>query len=352
MKSSTGKYYLGLDQIRGVAALLVFTWHFIHIHNGHESGPVIFPLNVFYEGHTGVALFMTLSGYLFSKLLDNKKIYYWKFIFNRLIRLLPLLLFMIILNGIITLDNWGQTIEYLKKNLTGFVLPNLPNGGWSITVEFHFYLLLPLLLLLNSKRKNILAYILAVTIFTRVLLYFNLGQIQFLSYWTIIGRIDQFILGILAFKYHRLIKGRNKLMILTSLLFLLFYFYFDSIGGFYSNHNYPSSSPIWIFMPTIEGLFYSILTAWYDNSTFPSNSLLHKIMAAAGKYSYSIYLLHFFLVFKMASFIDKYILDLSNTYIALIFSFLCFLIMIPMGHLSYNYIEKPFLKFRVKYLKE
>ncbi len=89
MKSSSGKYFLGLDHIRAVAAFLVFTWHFIHVNNGHEAAPPIFPLSILTEGHTGVALFMALSGYLFAKLLDGKNIIYTSFIWNRFLRLAP-----------------------------------------------------------------------------------------------------------------------------------------------------------------------------------------------------------------------------------------------------------------------
>ena len=54
---------------------MVFAWHFTHA-GGYpvplEYSPNAFPLAIFDEGHTGVALFMTLSGYLFAKLLDGK----------------------------------------------------------------------------------------------------------------------------------------------------------------------------------------------------------------------------------------------------------------------------------------
>ena len=77
MKSSTGQYFIALDHIRAVAALLVFIWHFSHAASGYpvpfEFTPSFFPLAIFDEGHTGVALFMTLSGYLFAKLLDGKR---------------------------------------------------------------------------------------------------------------------------------------------------------------------------------------------------------------------------------------------------------------------------------------
>jgi peptidoglycan/LPS O-acetylase OafA/YrhL len=73
MKSSTGQYFIGLDHLRALATFIVFTWHFLHVNNGHHQTPPIFPLSFLTEGHTGVGLFMTLSGYLFAKLLDGKK---------------------------------------------------------------------------------------------------------------------------------------------------------------------------------------------------------------------------------------------------------------------------------------
>ncbi|WP_288955605.1 acyltransferase [uncultured Polaribacter sp.] len=353
MKSSTGKYYLGLDQIRGVAALIVFTWHFVQVHNNaFKTGPTIPPFNLFTEGHTGVALFMCLSGYLFAKLLKNKTIDYEKFIFNRLLRLLPLLTLIIIINGITSIDNLTMLIDYVKYILKGIIYPSLPNGGWSITVEFHFYLIVPFLLLLSLKRRNSLIWLLMLTIVIRILLYLKLGEIQSLSYWTLVGRIDQFILGILAFKFHQVIKGKNIFILTCFVFFLLFYYYFDYMGGFFSNPSYPSNSPLWIIIPTIEGFSFSLIIAWYDNTITPSNNWFNRITANVGKYSYSIYLLHFFFVFKMSEFVNNNIIELSNIYITLIFSLLCFLIMIPIGYLSFRFIEKPFLKYRINYLKE
>ena len=91
MKSSTGKYYQALDHIRAVAVFVVFVWHFNHFDNGQFANPLVFPLSLFTEGHTGVAIFMVLSGYLFAKLLGSNKIKYSIFLYNRCLRLLPLL---------------------------------------------------------------------------------------------------------------------------------------------------------------------------------------------------------------------------------------------------------------------
>ncbi len=66
MKSCSGAHYIGLDHLRALAAFMVFTWHFTHSINGfavcYDFTPVLPPLALLDEGHTGVALFMTLSG--------------------------------------------------------------------------------------------------------------------------------------------------------------------------------------------------------------------------------------------------------------------------------------------------
>jgi peptidoglycan/LPS O-acetylase OafA/YrhL len=95
------------------------------------------------EGHTGVALFMTLSGYLFAKLLDGKDINYVSFIWNRALRLLPLLPLLLFVIAIVGIRDYFykdlNTVDNLERIAKGLILPTLPNGGWSITVEFHFF---------------------------------------------------------------------------------------------------------------------------------------------------------------------------------------------------------------------
>jgi|GEM_PF-4028732 len=99
MKATSGEHYVALDHVRAIAAMLVFVWHFLHGLHGSpvpfEGTPVWGPLVLFDEGHVGVALFMTLSGYLFAKLLDGKRVVYHLFFWNRALRLMPLLLFLL-----------------------------------------------------------------------------------------------------------------------------------------------------------------------------------------------------------------------------------------------------------------
>ena len=353
MKSSIGTYFIALDHVRAVAAFIVFTWHFIHVNNGQLAPPPVFPLSLLTEGHTGVALFMTLSGYLFAKLLDGKRIKYASFICNRFLRLVPLLFVVIILVAFQRYLAGYDLFNYAKDEIAaGIIKPSLPNGGWSITVEFHFYLMLPVLLFLTDKWKYSLIFVLLAAVIMRVMLHQELGQIQDLSFHTIIGRVDQFLLGILGYQFRKNISRKHFLAFSTFLIFAAFYWYFDSKGGFYVSPSYPSPSLIWIYLPTIEGTAYALAITWYDNSFKHSAGKVSRFVALIGTYSYSIYLLHFFVVFELSKAINLFVVDLSNIHIAMLLSFFCFFLMVPTGYISYTFIESPFLKFRRKYIIE
>ncbi len=354
MKSSTGQHFVALDHIRALAAFLVFTWHFTHYNTGYPVSfdfvPGIFPLAILDEGHSGVALFMSLSGYLFAKIIAGRKIVFQQFIWNRMLRLCPLLIFVMALTGAARYFFLNKDITlFITSILNGFVLPTWPNGGWSIAVEMHFYLLLPFLLFLNRRSHFALPAFVTAAVIIRVGLWFYFGEVQSLAYWTIVGRIDQFALGIFAYESRSWIAGKHFLMAFLFVAFSGFYYWFDDMGGFYNYRSYPFPSITWSVIPTIEGLFYSFFIAWYDNSFKHADSFGSKFIASIGSYSYSIYLLHFYFVFSVARFINVHLMDITNFYVAVFCSLTVFLLCWPIGYLSFRFIESPFLAFRTKY---
>lgn len=350
MISSAGKHYANLDHIRALAAFMVFSWHFL-LPEARIITPVP-PFSLFAEGHTGVALFMTLSGYLFAKLLNGKQIDYSKFIWNRILRLLPLLVVVVIIVGILNhlkgLDLW----PYAKGVATSFLgQGGLPNGGWSVVIEFHFYLLLPLLLWLDRSHKLFLPLLIIMMILLRTIVRLKFGEVHELAYHSLLGRMDQFVLGIAAFHWRERIAGRHALAAAAFFILVGFYYLFDRAGGFYGIPNYPSPSAVWIYIPTIEAVAYGILIAWYAESfVFKPNRFLWLI-GKAGAYSYSIYLLHFFFFHKMSRAAIKLGLPTENFYVGLGCSVFFFMCMVPVGHVSYKLIEEPFLRFRKNYIR-
>lgn len=336
---------------------MVFCWHFNHSANGYpvafNYSPELFPLSLLDEGHTGVALFMTLSGYLFAKLLQGKDIHFLPFIYNRVLRLGPLLLVALTIGACIELINDRPLNHFWSRVYEGAVKPTLPNGGWSITVELHYYLLLPLLLFLYKRSALWLPSLIICSLSIRCYLWLQNGEVQSLAYWTIIGRFDQFLFGMLAFKYKHLIKNQHAITCITLLVFSYGYWLFDVHGGFYNKGSYPSQSAIWIFLPSVEGFCYAAGIAWYVES-FQHNGQgwLSRIFSQMGEFAYSIYLLHFFFVFILARFVHENIMDLSNFYVSTIWAVGFYFLMWPLGWLSMNLIERPFLKLRRAYIKK
>jgi len=353
MRSSSGAHFIALDHVRALAAFMVFTWHFTHAANGYpvpfDYVPAIFPFSLLDEGHTGVALFMTLSGYLFAKLLDGKSIDYKAFLWNRVLRLLPLYVVVLLYIGIRKYVGGENLSPYLFSIAIGVLFSSLPNGGWSITVEFHYYVILPLFLWMLRKSKLLPILIVAAAIALRLFIYHQKGEIQTLAYWTIVGRIDQFALGMLIYQFRTYLAHQHVLAITTFTGFSMFYWYFDLQGGFYQNPSYPSHSPLWIFFPTIEGLAYAVGISWYESSFFHSTTGVSKFIGRIGEFSYSIYLLHLFVVFRAAKFVNEQIMDISNFYVACLWSVVFFLLMMPAGYLTFRFIEAPFLKLRKSY---
>jgi len=348
VRSTTGEHWVALDHIRALAAFLVFCWHFLHWSDGtpvaFAGAPDVFVLAPFDEGHTGVALFMALSGYIFTKLLDGRRIMVGWFLWNRLLRLAPLLLVTMALAGINIALHHGDYIGYLKALPLGLIFPSWPNGGWSIAVELHFYILLPVMLIVLRKSPAWLALTLLVAIALRTGIYLQLGEAKSAAYFTIIGRYDDFALGMIAFHYRRHMASRHGRAIAILLSYCAFYWLFDRAGG----ADGLERSPIWIILPTIEAACFAGLIAYYDQSTAFRNAGISRLIATAGAYSYSIYLLHLFVVNHIVHLIERFV-DLSNFYVALAWAIPAFLAMMPLGYLSFRFIEAPPLRYRRRY---
>ncbi len=337
MRSSGGQYFAGLDHVRGLAAFLVVSWHFIHWNDGV---PVPFNqdwwLGPFDEGHVGVSVFMVLSGYLFAKLIGDRRIDFGGFLFNRAIRLFPLLILTMAIYGWL---HRFSAVEVTVGILQGLIYPILPNGGWSVTAELHFYLVLPLLLAALRRDWRWAAGMLAVSIGLRALMWAEGADIQHYAYMTIVGRIDQFVCGIAAFRARELVSGKVALAGLLGLWG--FYAWFGCTGGYYGHHG-----GWWTIIPAIEGATIAVMIAWYDRHPLKDLWVLRK----AGQYSYSIYLLHFFFVREASLFVHTRIMPIDRYWLALPWTILFFGAMMALGAVVWRLIEEPPLRWRRPYI--
>jgi peptidoglycan/LPS O-acetylase OafA/YrhL len=349
MQSSSGEYRPGLDQLRAVAVFLVFSWHFIHtdglvtLRPGNEA---MGPLSIINLGYVGVSLFMVLSGYLFAGITDKQRIDWLAFMRNRALRLLPLLA-LVVLGAYLKSKVTGEDIQMSERLLWGWLRPTLPQGGWSVTVEMHFYLLLPLITALGRWRRATWWGLIGVAIALRGLLYQQGYAADFMAYYTLVGRIDQFLLGMLAWHGRGWMRQRHGMWLVFAALFAAGVHYLDQLGAPFSrSFEHPEW---WIWLTTVEGLFFAATVAWYDTSFQGPPSRLGRGVALMGRTSYSMYLLHTFWVFIVARWVNSHVVALDQPGIAMLAAFLVFLASAPVAAASFRLIEQPFLRARRPY---
>jgi peptidoglycan/LPS O-acetylase OafA/YrhL len=368
MKSTNFGYIPALDHLRGFAAVLVLFFHSSHFISHKliystpydpakwaKAGNPFSALAI--EGHTAVSLFFLLSGFVFTVGSLQKKLNYLGFYRNRLLRTYPLFLFFLTLGIAFNTENFSitallQSVFFMANSDTAI------NGGaftfvfWSIAVEWHFYLLFPLLLVCVQKWGwKVLPGLILALLVVRTGAYFAGADMRVLSYWTIVGRLDQFLLGMLAGIYYRnyFVAGKrlDYVAIGGACLVLMLLFGFNQLGGGGAN-NY-----LWIFWPTLEAMAWAIFLIGYLSIARHFHRLVGNALVALGTISYSIYMGHylvldFFLRHDWDSLWrlgDPVATAALNTFV-----FMLPLVLL-LATITYFCVERPFLLRRRKYVQ-
>jgi peptidoglycan/LPS O-acetylase OafA/YrhL len=215
VKSQNIRYLPGVDHLRAVAALLIVYYHGLQLFTyyerfhqpytfGHWLQSPLWYLGILLEGHTAVALFMVLSGFIFTYGSLGKEVIYSRFLANRFLRTYPLFILLVFV-GISAFPGQFELLPLLQTmfgfaNASGALqLKSFSSMFWAISVEWHFYLVFPFLLLfLQRYGVKYLLGLMAVFLVFRVMAFYQGAQIRDLTYMTIIGRMDQFLLGMLV----------------------------------------------------------------------------------------------------------------------------------------------------------
>jgi len=157
----THKKFYGLDHLRALAISYVFLFHYFIISNGQPEWLPGFAK----FGWTGVDLFFVLSGFLISSQLflqisQEQKISFKIFFLKRFFRIVPAFLATVGLYFCMPFFREKEALPPLWKFLTftqnlGLNLKDFGtfSHAWSLCVEEHFYLLLPVILIFLQFSK-------------------------------------------------------------------------------------------------------------------------------------------------------------------------------------------------------
>lgn len=319
-----------INGLRAIAVLAVVLFHF---------NPALLP-----GGFTGVDIFFVISGFLMTRIIfngfeqDNFSLgKFYKARANRIIPALALLcLTMLILGWFYLTPRDYTTLTNDALNSIIFI-SNFFYGGdagyfdttskerwllhtWSLSAEWQFYIIYPLLLILLKKIISLKALKKSVLIGTFIgFIYgvFSTYQSPELSYFLLPSRAWEMMLGGIAFLYpFTQLTNKNKTRLEISGISLIIISYL-----FISKDNV---WPGYLALIPVLGAFF-ILQANNSKSIITTNPLLQKI----GTWSYSIYLWHW-----PISVLGIY-LDLGTKWI-----YIGLPLSIGLGFLSYRYIEQ------------
>lgn len=354
---------LRLDHLRYLSMFLVIIWHYIHLPGmvpfNYVPGNIV--AGFLEESHTCVAMFITISGFIFEYLCYNKEIIYSRFIYNRVLRIFPLFL---VFSLLATYISGSFKPEDVVFNMLTLLNPTgLPSVGWTVAVEFQFYFIFPFLhVFLKKKGPGYLALLILFFILLRAITNYGGHPVQHIAHFTMFGRMDQFLMGMIAAWCYKkyllpkfstmrlstryLLSGGTILYVIIVMLFA--YQYFNETGGFYDRGGYPSKSPIWIWWPTFDAVCHGMLILGY--LLFPANGLntYDKLFFKLARPTYSMYWLHFPIIYALVNMGLKS----ADFPTALLYAaFVVTPVTTVISFMGYYLIEKPFLDKKQAYLK-
>lgn len=353
-------YKKEIDGLRAISIIFVILFHA--------------EIDLFKGGFIGVDIFFVISGYLITGILIksslNKQSFFCTlrvFYMRRARRLLPALYLTILLTiffsfiflprgdyeefyysvystlGFYSNLFFAQNSDYF--NVPYFLKPLVHT--WSLSIEFQFYLVYPIILLaclkyLNSQKIIFIFVILCITNLAYIQLGGNLQyEYPYLennitlfnppnsgTFFFSGSRVWEFLSGAICF-----LVGANKSKLNSSKLYYLSLFLiFFSLYYFGRDVDNPSINN---FIPVIGTCIFLISK---PNKGFLSNILSNNIIVGLGLISYSVYLFHF----PIFAFSEYFFQDINTYKIDQNFiKTLLILLSIFVGYLSWRYIEKP-----------
>ena len=357
-----GLYYPELDSLRFIAFLLVL------VHHAPYTESIEFWSVLSKYGWMGVDLFLCLSAFLFARLLyveyqENGNINVRYFYLRRALRIWPLYFFFLSLALILSVQKsgWNPTIIQRMLGMATFT-DNLLTASfgysvllysahmWTISYEEQFYLIVPWVLrkfyqIKSSKIVSILAVTALVGMFIRTLfIYYNIGH--FSSIWVLPVTHFESVFGGLIIGLGLLDKPLRKNPSWVSLII--------GVAALYLVTLLPNVFEVqWKLMLTypLVGIGTSlILFAVGQRNLWVISSLFkNKAVGYLGKISYGLYVYHILglnLAYKLTdAFVAQerlLVYPVTNLLLGLI-------ITIVISTISYQFLEKPFLRLKEKF---
>jgi peptidoglycan/LPS O-acetylase OafA/YrhL len=353
-ESKNTKYEPRLDHLRFLAAAMVIFYHCFtdNFGLGHSTYNPL--LGLVEQGHMGVGLFMVLSGYLLAKIAIGKDINYFDFLKNRILRIYPLYTFCII----IMLCGWGYQYSFTQalsmflpfvNTLQGVELPMFAHL-WTIAVEFQFYLIFPFLMMFMGKTgPRFILGLLTLTIFFKYLIWVKTGSTTNVSYMTLLGRIDQLLIGIFAAflskKYIQAGTLNNRWLLLAVSASAIIVAIFCGQKGLIGL----SPSKAMAVWPSIEAVMWAAIIVGYSNARFRIPESIDVSLARLGQLSFSMYCMHYVVIpFTNSHFAKLGVAD-SFSEVILQTALLTIPAIVLFSILTYGVIEKPFFTLKHKY---
>jgi len=363
--ASTNRTYLPeVDQLRALAALLVLFFHGFKLIGtqlalGRPAGlmtPPVRPGNpllaIIEEGHSGVALFIVLSGFILARGAIGNGIRYGSFLTARAYRIYPMMLvclFAAICAHQVPLSGVAELLLPVNP-LGGVSAGHLTAMFWAVTIEIQCYLVFPFLIgFSNVRGVRFLLQVVAVVFVMRLLLVLTDGADAYeIGYWSIMGRLDQFCLGIAAARLYppEGLGRRGPIWLLSSLALAALSLYL------YNRLQPARTTGLDLLWPTFEGAMWAAVIVTYVAA---ARSVVPRVVANAltrfGEVSYSFYLLHFAVIFAVIR-EGLFVHPTGNGYWDALAT--TFAVVLPatgaLAVLTYNTIEAPFLGLRPKYI--
>jgi peptidoglycan/LPS O-acetylase OafA/YrhL len=349
----------GLDLMRSIAILLVLFYHaWLFLSPFFQKFGMLF-----FMGFWGVELFFVLSGFLVGGIFIKKYIHhkdkithsfivsFWK---KRWVRTIPIYIFALLLNYVVL--SYVLNIK-LDFPFTYFLFlqnfdsahPSFFPEAWSLAIEEWFYILLPVFFLYKNVTKNfsgILYTIILMIAVNTLVRFLNTDITSFdIVEWdknvrkVVINRLDSILYGVLMFVFiyykSEVIKNnRYKLFWLGIMGVIISYLFFYLKTSVLFNQ---------VFFLSTTSLSFSLLIPFFYFFKFNSSSI-KNISLYISTISYSLYLIHYTLIFRIMNnflvgdtFLNACIITLS--YIIISISFSTFI---------YYFIEKRFIDLKNK----